>query len=161
METFCSVYFTNAVTGYIVGWGGTILKTSDGGSYWKPLNSGKTVSLLSVYFPCTDTGYVVGERGLVLKTTNGGYPFGVNDLLSNSTHLKIYPIPSFDKITIQTSDPQASDQLSILNLKGQELIHQTIIKPSTQIDISNLPIDVYFVRLTNDKTVEVGKFIKQ
>jgi len=29
-----------------------------------------------------------------------------------------------------------------------------------QIDISNLPSGVYFVRLTNDNTVAVGKIIK-
>jgi hypothetical protein len=36
-----------------------------------------------------------------------------------------------------------------------------ITSPKTQIDISNLPNGVYFVRLTNDKTMEVGKFVKQ
>ena len=46
-------------------------------------------------------------------------------------------------------------------LSGQEIITRPITEPKTQIDINNLPSGVYFVRLTNDKTVEVGKFVKK
>jgi hypothetical protein len=49
----------------------------------------------------------------------------------------------------------------MMNLNGEEVLTRSLIKPKTQIDISNLPGGVYFVRLTNNKTVEVGKFVKQ
>jgi hypothetical protein len=48
-----------------------------------------------------------------------------------------------------------------VNLNGQQLLKQEITKQNTTIDISNLPSGVYIVHFTNDKTVEVGKFIKQ
>jgi hypothetical protein len=48
-----------------------------------------------------------------------------------------------------------------MNLNGEEVLTINLLKPKTQIDISALPGGVYFVRLTNDKTVEVGKFVKQ
>jgi hypothetical protein len=51
--------------------------------------------------------------------------------------------------------------LTIVDIEGQELITRQITEPKTQIDISNLPSGVYFVRLINDKTVEVGKFVKE
>jgi len=75
--------------------------------------------------------------------------------------ISMYPNPARDKITIEIAEGQAPSQLSILNLNGEEVLTSSLIKPKTQIDISNLAGGVYFVRLTNDKTVEVGKFVKQ
>ena len=54
-----------------------------------------------------------------------------------------------------------SGNLAIVNMEGQQLVTRQITKLKTQIDISSLPSGVYCVRLTNDKTVEVGKFIKK
>ena len=48
-----------------------------------------------------------------------------------------------------------------MNLTGQKLISQQVSELKTVIDISSLPSGVYFVRLTGDKTVEVGKIIKE
>jgi hypothetical protein len=75
--------------------------------------------------------------------------------------VSIYPDPATEKITIEISKAEKQSNLSIVNLEGQQLITSQITGPKTQIDISNLPSGVYFVRLTNDKTVEVGKFVKQ
>ena len=44
---------------------------------------------------------------------------------------------------------------------SQQLITRQITEPKTQIDISNLPSGVYFVRLAGERMVKVGKFIKQ
>jgi hypothetical protein len=48
-----------------------------------------------------------------------------------------------------------------MNLNGQEVMQYKITESKTQIDITSLPSGVYFVRLTNDKTVQVGKIVKQ
>lgn len=157
-----SVYFTDANTGYTVGQNGTILKTTDGGTLWTTQTSGTLNGLCSVYFTDAKAGYAVGFSGTILKTNNGGgYPFAVDDLSTNSTHLKIYPNPCIDKIAIDASEKSIPSNLSILNLKGQELLKQTVNKTSTQIDISTLQSGVYLVRLTNDRKVAVGKIIKQ
>jgi hypothetical protein len=73
----------------------------------------------------------------------------------------LYPDPARDKITIEIADDQTPSQLSMMNMNGEEILTRSLIKPKTQIDINNLPSGVYFVRLTNDKTVEVRKFSKQ
>ena len=65
----------NTYTGYVVGWNGTILVTTDGGTNWTSEVSGTSHCLNSVFFTDALTGYDVGDSGIILKTTNGG---GVN-----------------------------------------------------------------------------------
>jgi photosystem II stability/assembly factor-like uncharacterized protein len=157
-----SVYFTDANKGYIVGDSGIIIMTTNGGDYWARQNSGTTMDLYSVYFTDDSTGYAVGTNGTILKTTNGGgYPVGLTSLSSKSKTLMIYPNPSSDQVTIETSTIPIHRTLSIMNLNGQQLITHQITQPKTQIDITSLPSGVYFVRLTGERTVEVGKIIKE
>jgi photosystem II stability/assembly factor-like uncharacterized protein len=114
--------------------------------------------LNSIFFPDAYTGYAVGRGGTILKTTNGGGPVGV----SNSQHatglLNIYPNPSYNYIIVETS---LKGSLAIFNTRGQELITHQIHESMTQIDISTLPKGIYFLKLTNERTVQVGKIIKQ
>lgn len=44
------VTFADALTGWVVGAGGTILKTTDAGSHWVQLNSGTSNDLKTVVF---------------------------------------------------------------------------------------------------------------
>jgi hypothetical protein len=54
-----------------------------------------------------------------------------------------------------------TSELIIVNVADQELITRQLSEPKTMIDISAMPSGVCFVRLINDKMVEVGKIIKQ
>jgi hypothetical protein len=85
---------------------------------------------------------------------------GIHDLLSGSGNLKLYPNPSSSLITIETSAMQMPNQLSILNLNGQQVLTRQITAPKTQIDVSNLPCGVYIVRISDGRVVMEGKFIK-
>jgi hypothetical protein len=86
---------------------------------------------------------------------------GINDLKLQDTGITIYPNPALTQITIGTPTTTAKNQLSIINLNGQEVLTCQITQPKTQIDISTLPVGVYFIRVANDKTVEVGRFVKE
>lgn len=57
---------------FIVGSGGTLLKTTDGGTNWIPKTSGTTSDLRKVQFVNPNIGYAVGTGGVLLKTTDGG-----------------------------------------------------------------------------------------
>jgi hypothetical protein len=54
----------------------------------------------------------------------------------------------------------AKGQLSIMNLNGKELIRQQVSAPRNVVNVNSLPSGVYFIKLQNEKTVQVGKFIK-
>jgi hypothetical protein len=73
------------------------------------------------------------------------------------SRLLLYPNPATDKITLEISGETTESDLAIVNINSRVFITCQITKPKTQIDITNLPSRVYFVKLTNDKTVEVGK----
>jgi photosystem II stability/assembly factor-like uncharacterized protein len=156
-----SIYFTDVNSGYAVGNYGKIIKTIDGGGSWITQTSGTLWSnLYSVFFQSVVTGYVVGDSGIILKTTNGGltgfYESGIESQL-----LKITPNPANDKITILSTLIKEDTQLSIFNVSGEKVIEMQLIDNETQIDISGLPWGVYFVRVQNDKMLEVGKMVKE
>jgi len=78
---YYSVHFpVDALTGYIAGDYGTVVKTTNGGSNWLPVNVRPLsyFDLRSVNFVDAMTGYVVGDSMIaptwckVFKTTNGG-----------------------------------------------------------------------------------------
>ena len=86
--TLLGVFFTDANTGTIVGGGGTILRTTNGGATWTAQSSGTIQDLQSVFFMDANTGTAVGSAGTILRTTNGGENWipqfsGTNHFLSS------------------------------------------------------------------------------
>jgi len=83
---------------------------------------------------------------------------GINE--KQQSRLSLYPNPATDKITVELTGATLGGKLTIVNIEGQQVITRQITESKTQVDISGLPSGVYFVRVTNDRTVEVGKFVK-
>jgi photosystem II stability/assembly factor-like uncharacterized protein len=67
-----SVAFPDDTHGWAVGYGGTILATTDGGLHWAAQRSGTANPLLSVTFPDDTHGWAVSSYGTILSTTDGG-----------------------------------------------------------------------------------------
>ena len=84
---------------------------------------------------------------------------GMNELQKSG--LSIYPNPTTDKLTIETSGASKGHYLIVVNIEGQELIKKQVADHKTQVDISTFPSGIYFVKMTGEKRVQVGKFIKQ
>jgi hypothetical protein len=156
-ECLNAVRFTDVNTGYAVGEHGTIIKTNDGGLHWEKQFSCTTADLEAICFLEADNGYVVGWHGAVLKTSNGGV-VGVNRGSAASESLRIYPNPADGIISINVS---AKSRVTIVNMEGQRIMERTINYPSGQIDISRLPSGVYFIKVTGEKKVKIGKIVKR
>lgn len=64
-----SVYFTpDGQRGWVVGFGGSILVTSNAGTSWLPQSSGTSNELESVFFtPAGRNGWAVGFGGLLIQ----------------------------------------------------------------------------------------------
>lgn len=66
-------FLSDSATGWVVGDGGEIWKTTNGGTSWVRQDSGVTPhNLYDVYFIDANVGYAVGDYGTVLKTLDGG-----------------------------------------------------------------------------------------
>lgn len=88
--TFISLewcYFISPLTGWVLGYDGTILKTTNGGEDWVSqeidLNWNSMPRFSSVYFKNSDTGWICG--GPTFKTTDGGehWIHNINFTVSN------------------------------------------------------------------------------
>src|SRR5262249_48741573 len=72
-DKFFDVHVFDAKRALVIGYGGKIIETTNGGSSWKQIDSGSDRALYSVDFAKDGkTGGVVGQQGLILKTTDGG-----------------------------------------------------------------------------------------
>jgi hypothetical protein len=101
--------------------------------------------------------FVNSQKATVMKYDFA--PAGINE--RKLSFMSIYPNPSVDKITVETSGISGVSNMTIANIEGLQFISCQITKPKTKLDISGLPDGVYFVRLTNDQNVEVEKIVKQ
>lgn len=71
--TLMDVHFLDEMNGFVVGDGGTVLKTADGGSTWEDISPvGVADALNAVHFFDDQTGIVAGAGGVMERTTNGG-----------------------------------------------------------------------------------------
>jgi len=57
---------------FVVGYGGKILETKDGGFSWEAHESGTDVALYAVRFANDQQGFISGQDGLILHTADGG-----------------------------------------------------------------------------------------
>jgi photosystem II stability/assembly factor-like uncharacterized protein len=66
------IQFIDEYHGTIIGWNGTIIKSTDGGENWNAQSSGTTSTLFCVCYIDTNIGTIVGALGTILRTTDGG-----------------------------------------------------------------------------------------
>ncbi|MGB1216655.1 MAG: YCF48-related protein [Saprospiraceae bacterium] len=76
-EFFKGISFPTETTGYMCGFGGSILKSTDGGQNWDYLRNGDKLLVSDKRFTALDFedenhGYVVGLNGLCWRTIDGG-----------------------------------------------------------------------------------------
>ncbi len=57
---------------FVVGYGGKILETKNGGASWDTLQSGTDVALYAVRFADDQHGFISGQDGLIMHTADGG-----------------------------------------------------------------------------------------
>lgn len=166
-----SVFFTDVNTGYAVGgliteygccsiqgYGGTILKTTDGGLHWIPQSGAEKSLLYSVYFTDDSTGYAVGTGGTILTTTTGGTNPASKLMIDDN--ISIYPNPVSDKLFITSNQLYKSAlSIEIYSVKG-ELISKEYLDAGSilyQINLTELKSGPYLLRLITDS----GKYDKK
>lgn len=82
-NTMFSVKFVDENTGFVVGGGGTIQYTSDGGQTWEFQEAGTSDGLSKVDFTDLQHGWIVSDAGKILRTTDGGETWNINQFSVN------------------------------------------------------------------------------
>ena len=84
-----NITFTDANTGYVSGFNGTLYKTSDKGVSWKKYSINKESYNFSMFFINNNTGYISGgssEKGYIMKTDDGGESWRIQFSKSDPLH---------------------------------------------------------------------------
>lgn len=71
--------------------------------------------------------------------------------------ISVYPNPTSPTLNIDTP---AKGVITIHNTSAQQLLEQIITLPTTTIDVSGWKSGVYFVKVTEERKLSVGKFVK-
>lgn len=162
--------FVNELTGWIGGYQGTVLYTTDGGLSWNQQASGTSQNLLEIHMVNNYTGWIVGTSGTILATTNGGvtYIYPINSKMPISFNLyQNYPNPFNPSTKIKFSLPKGSyAKLFVYDILGREvakLVNEQLKPGSYEVewDGSNNPSGVYFYRLTTEDASSPLSFTKK
>ena len=157
------VIFTDDNTGYIVG--GTmneslIQKTSNGGNLWEDISPQISGGLVCIQFPSFNVGYAVGINGTVVKTASGGIMTHTNNF--ELTHeFMVFPNPTNGSLKIGSENNTHIDKIKIYDSNGLEIESSKTISNNTEIDLSNLESDIYYLEIQSEKKREIKKIIKK
>jgi photosystem II stability/assembly factor-like uncharacterized protein len=93
-NNFNSIFFNDALTGYITGSNGLILKTTNSGTNWIQYSTGVTNNLNSLSILSYYIMWAAGDNGFILRTSNAGVnwapiPSNVTSNLNDANYLTI------------------------------------------------------------------------
>lgn len=155
---------------YVVGDGGKIYYTNNGGANWYSQYSADSHDLSAVAFVDSAYGIAVGNDGTILKTTEPGTFNGdkppVANIPSEYKLYQNYPNPFNPTTTIKYDIPEQSKVvLKVYNILGQEVA--TLVneehkagRDEVKFDGSRLSSGVYFYRLqVGNRYAETRKLV--
>jgi len=90
-------------------------------------------------------------------------PFvGITSYPGYNTSLKVFPNPASNSITIEYPGMgyKTDGTVTIYGNTGQQVMRQKTKDLKTEIDVTDLPPGVYFVKLVSNNTITSGKFVK-
>ena len=87
---FTDIHFADAKHGWIVGHGGWILHTADGGVNWEKQTVNTNEDLKAVYFTNRRNGWAVGDKGRIATTDDGGLHWTVEKSKISTLFLDVF-----------------------------------------------------------------------
>ncbi len=96
------VAFANTRVGYVAGFGGVVLKTTNAGATWNTLASGISNDLYSLTLTDSLTVWACGAGGAIIRTANGGATWSPLNSTTTQTLRDISAIVRFGIIVLQS-----------------------------------------------------------
>jgi len=102
----------------------------------------------------------INGTGVAAKTITVTQAAGVTSVSESAENmLQIFPNPTTNSLTI--SNITSNSSISIIDLNGKVLMHKPLTSTTESIDVSHLANGVYIMKVTDNKSVIVSKFVKQ
>ncbi len=155
MSTIYYMCFTDSLNGIVIGNGGTISKTDNGGQTWESVSSITNTDLLFAVSSDSNTYYIFADNGPgtplsynILKldvcyTNDIAATTQVTSPVVNTAEALIYPNPNKGSFTFVTETAQG--YLKIYNPIGKEMQAFTVTTRETSINMANTPQGIYIV----------------
>ena len=86
---------------------------------------------------------------------------GIDNSFDLISSVNLFPNPASDYIVIENTSPNSDGLITINSIQGQLLIQQSLLKPKTEINISELAKGDYVVRVKTEKGIVMKTFIKE
>jgi hypothetical protein len=118
------------------------------------------------YTPTANGNYyvIVSNNGCSSDTSNviTITTVGIN-VISFFNDISIYPNPANDNITIENTslNNNKDAMISIYKIQGQLLLQQPMLQTKININVSALPVGMYYIEMRTEKGIEVRKFVKE
>jgi photosystem II stability/assembly factor-like uncharacterized protein len=162
-ELYYAIRFSDKLNGTIVGSGGSILRTTDGGDTWTPQASGIFSFLYSVSFVDRLYGWTVSGDGIVLRTRTGGFTTqGVEKNEPIIIPNQIFPEPNNGVTRIRYSLPEPQNITLTLHSMSGQLVksipsqYQLAGENEVVLDLHSLQSGVYQFILSSPKFTSTG-----
>ena len=100
--------------------------------------------------------YVVDYYNHAVRIIHLVFPTDINEKVLTTEDISIYPNPSSERLTISWGAVTPRMKINVLNSAGEEILKQTALNRSAvQLDVSNWPEGLYFVKIRDkvDSTV--------
>ena len=104
---------------------------------------------------CEGLTYVFTATASCTLTVN----INVEGVGEHSVNTMIYPNPVNDKLIVEAAE--AIDHVEIYNLMGALVYSQTDCTNKVEIAVSDMPVGLYFIRLTTSRGMETMRFVKE
>lgn len=102
---------------------------------------------------------LTGTMDLFVHKLNQQHSVGINEM-DQEKRTRVFPNPMTDVLTIQSSNEINS--VVIYNTLGENVFEKNFrVERTVQIDLSDLPCGVYFIKIENDHEIQVEKIIKR
>jgi hypothetical protein len=127
------------------------------GNFYDNMN---TITAQCTYTPVTEAYYFIDK---VCVSTDSNMCNIITELreYANNSNFSIYPNPAVDYIIIDFLNLTNSFDVIITDVFRRKILTQTIYDTKTKINISNLPIGIFFVEIFQNNLSHNFKLLKQ
>ncbi len=165
MQYPTQILFSSSKECYIIGkdnGNAVIAKSADFGQNWSKFDTGISGELLQMAFLSDSVALLSGKSGLLLRWNFKSAVFTlISSINDNVLEVKVFPNPSKDVVFVEVEQNFVLYKITLYNTLGQERFK--ILKPlnKQQIEISNLPSGIYFIKIQSLQGDKVFKIVKE